>query len=732
MGSTDSPGDGHRTGPSACGLVGSIFPASCRGRAEAFARRLHHRLTSLNDTDSISTNANNSTITVSNVNDDEEEGISSPDQVVSAAELATLFVNHSELLNANHHDACHCTVNKKNVEEKSNDLESEYKFSSSVNGTTPSDDDTSETYYDLQSSDADRTEFFDTVNTFEGDKILHTSNQMKSDYYKSSSRRKIDSCDLKKIDDTSESSSSMNGHIKGINELGLTSSANCSFDETLNDINSSLDNTSLSYESLQNTFDENTTSLDDNSLPLTTVSSEEHKQTISKSCSDSLITNSNISIPVLDITPATSNHKVDVESNCLKRNEKTEELTCTSDDSGTDLTDDDNSTYSSTIDIPGALVIECPLERLPVNTVQNMIKNEINIKIDEHFNNNEINVPQLCEKMSTISCNRSDNNAGQLIVNNKTDQEHNIKKIQDNDDNKINKGNNEAEIIKDEERIEEKKEDEEQEEEEGEEEEEEEEQPQRVRRCSSLKTGKTPPGTPGRKKIVRFADVLGLDLADVRTFLDEIPKVPNSAFSDLVYDQVFSKDSSPNFYDNISSRQSFFRSTSDSFSMSNNNSIKPDKMLVPLFQQPGGLPNFLDIVRDRQVCLENVIVQDPISMCIEGTVRVRNLDFHKSVHIRYTLDSWKNFSDLQASYVNNSCDGFSDKFTFRLYCHSLKVGARLELAVRFQCKGAQYWDNNLDSNYCFQCLPTSLPVSYIPITSSHHNCNVHDWSPTFY
>jgi hypothetical protein len=54
--------------------------------------------------------------------------------------------------------------------------------------------------------------------------------------------------------------------------------------------------------------------------------------------------------------------------------------------------------------------------------------------------------------------------------------------------------------------------------------------PHRIQRSSSLKTGKTPPGTPGRKKIVRFADVLGLDLADVRTFLDEIPNVPTSAF----------------------------------------------------------------------------------------------------------------------------------------------------------------------------------------------------------
>jgi len=31
----------------------------------------------------------------------------------------------------------------------------------------------------------------------------------------------------------------------------------------------------------------------------------------------------------------------------------------------------------------------------------------------------------------------------------------------------------------------------------------------------------------------RFADVFGLDLADVKTFLDEVPRVPKSAFRDL-------------------------------------------------------------------------------------------------------------------------------------------------------------------------------------------------------
>lgn len=51
----------------------------------------------------------------------------------------------------------------------------------------------------------------------------------------------------------------------------------------------------------------------------------------------------------------------------------------------------------------------------------------------------------------------------------------------------------------------------------------------RYQRSSSLKSGKTPPGTP-MKKIVRFADAMGLDLTDIKVFLDEIPRVPKEAY----------------------------------------------------------------------------------------------------------------------------------------------------------------------------------------------------------
>ncbi|KAJ8898203.1 hypothetical protein PR048_003563 [Dryococelus australis] len=240
------------------------------------------------------------------------------------------------------------------------------------------------------------------------------------------------------------------------------------------------------------------------------------------------------------------------------------------------------------------------------------------------------------------------------------------------------------------------------------------ERPRRIRRSSSLKSGKTPPGTPGRKKIVRFADVLGLDLADVRTFLDDIPWVPQSAYQDLQDVDLSDTASVP-----VQS------SGTDSFSVC---ARRTDKCLVPMFQQPGNHVDFLDKVRERQVCLESALVTDTIFFTITGYVRVRNLDFHKSVYIRYTLDGWKTFSDLQASYIDGSCDGFSDRFSFKLYAHTVNIGSKVEFAIRFQCKGVQYWDSNLGANYTFQCLPPIAPTTTsLPLASP-----VDTWPASFY
>lgn len=230
----------------------------------------------------------------------------------------------------------------------------------------------------------------------------------------------------------------------------------------------------------------------------------------------------------------------------------------------------------------------------------------------------------------------------------------------------------------------------------------EDDRPQRVRRCSSLKTGKTPPGTPGRKKIVRFADVLGLDLADVKTFMDEIPVIPKSAYDDLAGCDVQSSPPVRN----------------------------PTRLgaltLVPLFQLPREITDRLEILN---VSLESARVCDGVHVTVCGSVRVRNLDFHKTVNIRYTMNRWKTHTDLQATYVQGSCDGFSDRFQFVLYAPAISSGQRLEFAVRFLCKGQQYWDNNSGANYCFDCLALGAVAPVGAVGPLHPTV---EWHPSFY
>ncbi|KAL3285388.1 hypothetical protein HHI36_019493 [Cryptolaemus montrouzieri] len=126
------------------------------------------------------------------------------------------------------------------------------------------------------------------------------------------------------------------------------------------------------------------------------------------------------------------------------------------------------------------------------------------------------------------------------------------------------------------------------------------------------------------------------------------------------------------------------------------------------------------------------MVDDPVTYSIRGLVRVRNIDFHKSVFVRYSTDSWKSFVDINATYVENSCDGFSDKFTFLIYANMLGPGQNLEFAVVFQARGEQFWDNNRGLNYCFQCMPTYTPPLATPTHVIHSPWNDNHWGASFY
>lgn len=197
-------------------------------------------------------------------------------------------------------------------------------------------------------------------------------------------------------------------------------------------------------------------------------------------------------------------------------------------------------------------------------------------------------------------------------------------------------------------------------------------------RSSSLKLSKTPPGTPTRRKSVRFADALGLDLALVRHILnpDEPPTVPPGVTA--AHQQHHPDDATDGRPRRVSSHWRL------------------------CFPQPG-----LDVRRrtvDSKVQLESCVVSGS-NRRVYGTVRVANVAYEKDVRVRYTTNGWLTFDDVIASYVEHSNDLVTDRFSFVLsIADHLGPRSRLEFAVRYSVGRETFWDSNSKRNYAIECV----------------------------
>ena len=195
-----------------------------------------------------------------------------------------------------------------------------------------------------------------------------------------------------------------------------------------------------------------------------------------------------------------------------------------------------------------------------------------------------------------------------------------------------------------------------------------------AKRSVSLKSQTLPPGIGRAKKVVRFADALGLDLTSVCHIKDddEPPQIPECALRNL-------------------GLQSY-------------EPLSEDCYLMPLFSQPACLPNFFSAVRSSKVMLENCLVNDGSQPSISGTVRVANIGYTKEVVIHYSTDRWLSYQDLHATYVMNSTDGQTDRFSFHITLpYNFIPGSRLQMAVRYSVEGKTFWDNNHGKDYVVEC-----------------------------
>ncbi|XP_049883475.1 protein phosphatase 1 regulatory subunit 3C [Pectinophora gossypiella] len=106
-------------------------------------------------------------------------------------------------------------------------------------------------------------------------------------------------------------------------------------------------------------------------------------------------------------------------------------------------------------------------------------------------------------------------------------------------------------------------------------------------------------------------------------------------------------------------------------------------------------------ITEECVALENVIVKHSEG-ALDGTVKVKNLDFSKEVFVRASSDGWSTSEDTYCAFVESGPLGSNgqslyDTFGFRIQLpiHS----RRLDFCVCFRCKGEEHWDSNNGSNY---------------------------------
>ncbi|CAH2101029.1 unnamed protein product [Euphydryas editha] len=135
----------------------------------------------------------------------------------------------------------------------------------------------------------------------------------------------------------------------------------------------------------------------------------------------------------------------------------------------------------------------------------------------------------------------------------------------------------------------------------------------------------------------------------------------------------------------------------------------PPQTVVDLWEQRFSQPasDYLEFRRritENCVSLENVIIKQN-ECAVDGTIKVKNLDFNKEVFVRASSDGWRTHEDTYCAFVESgplSKNGVSnyDTFGFRLQLpiHS----RRIDFCVCFRCKGNEYWDNKNGENYTIE------------------------------
>lgn len=157
----------------------------------------------------------------------------------------------------------------------------------------------------------------------------------------------------------------------------------------------------------------------------------------------------------------------------------------------------------------------------------------------------------------------------------------------------------------------------------------------------------------------------------------------------------------------------------------------PQEQWVVDFRQPASAYlEFRQKVEEKNVSLENVIIKETDHLIV-GTVKVKNVSFHKEVIVRSSCDGWKTHEDTYCTYTvvgSGAASAYTvhDTFSFKLTLPP--KSRRIEFCVCFKCDIGEFWDNNEGHNYSLtnRVMPRQETSIFFPPHSAFNNNSSHN------
>ncbi|PIA17292.1 hypothetical protein COEREDRAFT_80631 [Coemansia reversa NRRL 1564] len=142
----------------------------------------------------------------------------------------------------------------------------------------------------------------------------------------------------------------------------------------------------------------------------------------------------------------------------------------------------------------------------------------------------------------------------------------------------------------------------------------------------------------------------------------------------------------------------------------------PEELRLTAICRP--VPSFL-VFEEAPVVVEQVALREGprgSRAALQGTVKVHNVAFEKSVAVRYSMDQWRTTHEASATFNRTllAAQGGRpgvDRFAFTVVVPAnVALPLTVALCVRYRVAGVEHWDSNGGANYVFRVAQPAAPA----------------------